>query len=69
MCNDRPRRQGGGFTILVRNNINFGIVDTSSSIDTDNEANTIFLKDSQYSTSISTIYIPPASTINTIDTK
>ena len=36
-----------------------------STINTDNEAITILLKDSQDSISISTIYIPPASTINT----
>ena len=59
--NDRPRRQRGGVTILVRNNINFDIDVTCSSIDTDNEAIAIFLKDWQYSTSISTNYIPSAS--------
>ena len=51
---DRLRKQGGGVAIVVRNNIN-----------TDNEAITILLKNSQDSISISTIYIPPASTINT----
>ena len=61
----RPRRQGGGFAVLVRNNIKFDIIDTGSKINTDNEAITIFLKNSQDSSSISTIYIPPASTINT----
>ena len=50
----------------MRNDINLDIVDTCSSIDTNNEAINIFLKDSQYSASISTIHIPPDSTINTI---
>ena len=61
----RPRRQGGGFAVLVHNNIKFDIINTGSKINTDNEAITIFLKNSQDSTSISTIYITPASTINT----
>ena len=47
------------------NNSKFDIIDTCSSINTDNEAITIFLKDLQFSTSISIIYIPPTSTINT----
>ena len=63
-CNDRTRQQGEGVAILMRNNINFGIADTCSSFDTDNDAITIILKDSQISTSISTIFIPPASLIN-----
>ena len=63
--NDRPRRQGRGAAILVRNDIKFDIIDTCSTLNTDNEAITILLKDSQDSTSISTIYIPPASNINT----
>ena len=49
----------------MSNNINFGIADTCSSFDTDNDAITIILKDSQISTSISTIFILPASLINT----
>ena len=60
--NDKPRRKGRGVAILVRNDIIFDIIDTCSSI---NEAATIFLKDLQHSTRISTIYNPPASTINT----
>ena len=64
--NDRPIRQGGGVAILLRHNINFGIIDTCSNLDTENEALTITLEDSQFPTSISTIYIPPGSTINTI---
>ena len=63
--NDRPRRRGGGLAILVRNDIKLDIIDTCSAVNTDNEAITILLKDSQDSTSISTIYIPPASNINT----
>ena len=63
--NDTPRRQRGGVAILVRNIINFGVVDTCSSIDTDNEAISIILKDSRYPTSISAIYTSPVSTINT----
>ena len=50
--NDRSRRQGGGVAILVRNNVKFDIIDTCSSINTENEDITIFLKDSQHSTSI-----------------
>ena len=63
--NDRPRRQCEPVAILMRNNINFGIADTCSSFNVDNDAITTILKDSQISTSISTIYIPPASPINT----
>ena len=62
---DRPRRQGGGLAILVRNDIKFDIIDTCSTINTDNEVIATLLKDSQDSTSISTVYIPPASNINT----
>ena len=57
--------QGGGIAILVRNNIKINIIDTCSSLDTDNEATTIFLKDLQFSTSMSIIYILPTSAINT----
>ena len=46
--------------------IKFDIIDTCSTLNTDNEAITILLKNSQESTSISTTYVPPASTINTI---
>ena len=54
-----------GLKVLVRNDIKFDITEKCSTRNTDNEAITILLKDSQDSTSISTIYIPPASTINT----
>ena len=54
--NDRPR-WGGGKGIIVHNNIKFDIVDTFLSDDADNEAPTIILKDSQFSTTIPTIYI------------
>ena len=64
MHHDRLRRQGG-VAILVHHNINFGIIDTCSTLGDDNEAVTTMLKDSQFSPSISTIYIPPGSTINT----
>ena len=63
--NDRPRRRGRGVAILVRNDIKFDIIDTCSTINTDNEAITILLKDSQDPISITTIYIPPGSNINT----
>ena len=63
--NDRPRRRGGGVAILVRNDIKFNIIDTCCTTNTDNEAITILLKDSQDSISILTIYIPPGSDINT----
>ena len=59
------RKQGGGVAILVRNDIKFDIIDPCSTLNTDNEAITILLRNSQDSISISTIYIPPASTINT----
>ena len=62
---DRLRRQGGGVAILVRNDIKFDIIDPCSTLNTDNEAITILLRNSQDSICISTIYIPPASTINT----
>ena len=62
---NRLRRQGEGVAILVRNNIKFDITDTSSTLNTDKEAITILLRNSQDSIRISTIYIPPASTINT----
>ena len=63
--NDRPKRRGGGVAILVRDDIKFDIIDTCSAINTDNEAITILLKDSQNPISISTIYISPGSNINT----
>ena len=59
------KRQEGSVAILVRHDIKFDIIDTCSTLNTDNEAITILLKNSQDLTSISTIYIPPASTINT----
>ena len=55
----------GGVAILERNDIKFDITDTWSTINTDNEAITILLKDSQDLISISTIYVSPASTTNT----
>ena len=55
--NDRPKRRGGGVAILVRDDIKFDIIDTCSAINTDNEAITILLKDSQNPINISTIYI------------
>ena len=58
------KRQEGSVAILVRNDIKFDIIDTCSTLNTDNEAITV-LKNSQDLTSISTIYVPPASTINT----
>ena len=61
---DRLRRQGGGVAILARNDIKFDIIDPCSTLNADNEAITILLKNSQDSISISTIYIPPASTID-----
>ena len=44
--NDRPRRRGRGVASLVRNDIKFDIIYTCSTINTDNEAITILLKDS-----------------------
>ena len=64
-CRGRPRRHGGGVAILVRNDIKLDIIDTCSTINIDHEAITTLLKNSQDSTSISTIYIPPASNVNT----
>ena len=61
---DRLRRQGG-VAILVRNDIRFDVIDPCSTLNTDNEAITIWLRNSQDSISISTICIPPASTIST----
>ena len=49
----------------MRNDIKFAIIDTCCTINTDYEAITILLKDSQDPVSISTIYIPPGSNINT----
>ena len=49
----------------MRNDIKFDIINTCSTINTDNEAITILLKNSQDSISISTIYIPPVLDINT----
>ena len=57
--------QGGGVAILMRSNIKINIIDTCSSLDTDNEVTTIFLKDLQFSTSMSVIYILPTPAINT----
>ena len=62
---DRPRRQAGGVAILACNDIKFDIIDPCSTLNTDNEAITILLRNSQDSISISIIYIPPASTIST----
>ena len=58
--NDNSRKQGEEIAFIERNNINFGIADTCSSIDTGNEPIKIILKGSQYSTNISTNYISPA---------
>ena len=63
--NDRPSRQGGGVATLVRNDIKFDIIDTCCNINTDNEAITIRLKNTEDQVTITTIYIPPASSINT----
>ena len=49
----------------MRSDIKFDITDPCSSLNTDNEAITILLRKYQDSISISTIYIPPASTIST----
>ena len=62
---DRPSRQGGGVAILVRNDIKFDFIDMCSNINMDNEAITILLKNTQDLISISTIFIPPAPSINT----
>ena len=62
---DRPSRQGGGVAILVRNDIKFDIIDTCSNINTDNEAITIRLNNTEDQITTSTTYIPPASSINT----
>ena len=64
-CRGRPRRHGVGVAILVRNDVKLDIIDTCSTINIDHEAITTLLKNSQDSTSISTIYIPPASNVNT----
>ena len=61
--NDRPRRWGVGAAIFVRNDTKFDIIGTCSTINTDNEAITILLT-KLHSTSISTIYILPASIIS-----
>ena len=50
---------------FVRNDIKFDIIDPCSSLNTDNEAITILLRNPQDSVSISITYIPPASTIST----
>ena len=62
---DRRSRQGGGVAILVRNDIKFDIIDTCSNRITDIEGITIRLKNTEDQITISTIYIPPASSINT----
>ena len=64
-CNDTPSRQGGGVAILVRNDIKFDIIDTCSNINTDNDAITIRLKNTEDQITITTTYILPASSINT----
>ena len=50
----------------MRNDIKFDITDTCSTINTDNEAITICLKNTQCQISISTIYIPPMANIPTL---
>ena len=62
---NRPRKQVRGAAIPRRNDINFDIIDTCSKMNTDSEAITTLLKNCQDSTSISAIYILPASTIST----
>ena len=49
----------------MRNDIKFDSIDTCSNINTDNEAITIRLKNTEDQVTITTIYIPPASSINT----
>ena len=49
----------------MRKDIKFDIIDTWSATNTDIEAIAIFLKNTQDSINISTIYIPPATSINT----
>ena len=63
MRNNSPRRQARDIAIFVCISIDFGIADTCSSIGIDNKAITITLKDSQYPTSISTIYVLPVCSI------
>ena len=62
---NRPSRQGGGVAILVCNDIKFNIIDTCSNINTDNEAITICLNNTEDQITTSTTYIPPASSIDT----
>ena len=62
---DRPSRQGGGVAILVCNDIKFDIIDTCSNINTDNEAIIIRVKNTEDQITITTVYIPPASSTNT----
>ena len=40
-CKDRPRRQGGWVALLVRNDTELDIIDTCSTVNTDNQAITI----------------------------
>ena len=49
----------------MRNDIKFDIIDACSNINTDNEAITIRLKNTEDQVTITTIYIPPAFSINT----
>ena len=49
----------------MRDDIKFDIIDPCFTLNTDNEAITILLRNSQDSVGISTIYIPPVSTIST----
>ena len=62
---DRLSWQGGGVAILVCKDIKFDIIDTCSTTNTYIKEITIFLKNTPDSINISTIYIPPASSINT----
>ena len=55
----------GGVAILVRNDMKFDIIDTCSKINTDNEAITIHLKNTEDQITITTIHITPGSSINT----
>ena len=63
----RIDQAGKGVELLsfVRNDIKFDIIDTCSNINTDNEAITIRLKNTEDQITITTIYFPPASSINT----
>ena len=48
----------------MHNDIKFDIIDTCPNINTDNEAISIRLKNTEDQITITTVYIPPASSIN-----